>query len=202
MTVGEAYASAMGTRWRGWFGAAAATGLAVALIALDETDSAIRGWWATHAFTTDAIGGLVVLLLTVLVANQVVRLRQIKNRSVATAAQAAILMAQARRSSGAVSAVLDGSGDRDSASEEVRTFMTMVLNAAPVLIDAEVTRRFLEQSQRLSAELVKALRAVGKDPSAAASSRHGLDTAVDGLRDASDPLVQVLNAQERAAAAE
>jgi hypothetical protein len=191
----------MGTRVRGWLAAVAATGLACALIALDAADSGIRRWWATHAFTTDAIAGLVVLLITVLVADQVVRLRQIKNRSVATAAQAAILMAQARRSSQAVSAVLDGSGDRDAASDEVRTFMTMVLNASPVLIDAEVTRRFLEQSQRLSAELVRGLRIVGQDPSATASARDRVDAAVDGLRNASDPLVQILNAQERAAAA-
>jgi Na+/H+-dicarboxylate symporter len=95
----------MGTRWRGWLAAVAATGLACALIALDVVDSGIRRWWATHAFTTDAIAGLAVLLITVLVADQVVRLRQINNRSVATAAQAAILMAQAGRSSRAVSAV-------------------------------------------------------------------------------------------------
>ncbi len=191
----------MGTRSRGWLAAVAAIGLACALIALDAADSGIRRWWASHAFTTDAIAGLVVLLITVLVADQVVRLRRIKNRSVATAAQAAILMAQAGRSSRAVSAVLDGSGDRDAASDEVRTFMSMVLNAAPVLIDAEVTRRFLEQSQRLSAELVRALRTIGQDPSATASARHRVDAAVDGLRNASDPLVQTLNAQERAAIA-
>jgi hypothetical protein len=191
----------MGTRWRGWLAAAAATGLACALIALDVLDSGIRRWWATHAFTTDAIAGLVVLLITVLVADQVIRVRQIKNRSAATAAQAAILMAQAGRSSQAVSAVLDGAGDRDAASDEVRTFMTMVLNAAPVLIDAEVPRSFLEQSQRLSAELARALRSVSQDPSAKAGARNRVDAAVDGLRKASDPLIQILNAQQRAAAA-
>jgi hypothetical protein len=168
---------------------------------LDAVDSGIRRWWATHAFTTDAIAGLVVLLITVLVADQVIRVRQIKNRSVATAAQAAILMAQAGRSSRAVSAVLEGSGDRDAASDEVRTFMTLVLNAAPVLIDAEMPRRFLEQSQRLSAELVTALRSVTQDPSATAGARSRVEAAVDGLRNASAPLVQILNAQERAAAA-
>jgi hypothetical protein len=168
---------------------------------LDVADSGIRRWWATHAFTTDAIAGLVVLLITVLVADQVLRLRQIKNRSVATAAQAAILMAQAGRSSRAVSAVLDGSGDRDAASDEVRTFITIVLNAAPLLIDAEVSRRVLEKSQRLIAELVRALQTVGQDPSAAAAARGRVDAAVDGLRSASDPLLQLLNAQERAAAA-
>jgi hypothetical protein len=110
-------------------------------------------------------------------------------------------MAQAGRSSRAVSAVLDGSGDRDAASDEVRTFMTMVLNAAPVLIDAEVPRRFLEQSQRLSAELVRALRTVGQDQSATAAARDRADAAFDGLRNASGPLVQILNAQEREAAA-
>jgi len=58
-----------------------------------------------------------------------------------------------------------------------------------------------EYAKITSAELVKALRTVGQDPSATASARDRVDAAVDGLRNASDPLVQILNAQERAAAA-
>lgn len=191
----------MFTRRQGVLAAIGVTGLACGLVALEVADSGIRGWWATHTFTTDATAGLVVLLITVLVADQVLRIRQIKNRSVATAAQAAILMGQASRSSAAVSALLEGAGDRDAASDHVRTFMTMVLNAAPVLIDADMPRHFLEQSQRLSGELVRALRTAGQDPGAIESARGRVDAALDGLRSASDPLEQILSARERAAAA-
>ena len=154
-----------------------------------------------HSFTTDTISGLVVLLITVLVVDQVIQFRQNKNRSVATAAQGAILMAQADRSSRAVSAVFDGSGNKDAASNEVRTFMALVLIAAPVLMDPQVARRFLEQSQRLSAELARALHAIGQDPSATTAARDRVDAAVDGLRNASHPVIQTLNPQQRAAAA-
>ena len=110
-------------------------------------------------------------------------------------------MAQAERSSRAVSAVLDSFGDRDAASNEVRTFLALVLIAAPVLIDPEVARRFLEQSQRLSAELAKALHDVGQDPSATNAAQGRVQAAVDGLKNASHPVVQTLNAAQRAAAA-
>ena len=52
--------------------------------------------------TTDTVAGLLVLLITVLVADQVIRLRQIKDRVRAVAAQAAILVNQAIRSAQAV----------------------------------------------------------------------------------------------------
>ena len=80
-----------------------------------------------------------------------VRLRQIKDRARAVAAQAAILVNQAIRSTQAVSQALAGSGDRDAAGEEFRTYMMMLLVGAPVLIDAAVSQNFLEQAQTLGA---------------------------------------------------
>src|SRR5271165_1937464 len=82
---------------------------------LEVTDVGLRRWWAFHALTTDTVAGLLVLLITVLVADQVVRLRQINGRARAVAAQAAILVNQAIRSAQAVSQALAGSGDRDAA---------------------------------------------------------------------------------------
>jgi hypothetical protein len=72
--------------WKGITAAVSVTGVAAGLIALEIPDKAVRRWWALHAFTTDAIAGLVVLLITILVVDQVVRFHQIKNRSQATAA--------------------------------------------------------------------------------------------------------------------
>ena len=117
----------------------------------------MRHWWSSHALTTDTVSGLLVLLITLLVVNQVVRRRQLRDRSQAVAAQAAIMMAQADRASSAVSSALDGSGDRSSASDEFRTYMMMLLVGAPVLIDGRLSRSFLEQAQRLGGEMARVL---------------------------------------------
>ena len=93
-----------------------------------------------------------MLLITVLVVDQVVRLRQVSDRSRAIAAQAAIMVVQARRTVQAVTqAVAKGAADsdRDAASDELRTYMMMLLVAAPLLIDIPVSRSFLEQAQAL-----------------------------------------------------
>ncbi len=186
--------------WKGVSAAAFITVVACGLIALEITDKAVRRWWALHAFTTDAVAGLVVLLITILVADQVVRFQQVKNRSRATAAQAAILMAQATRSARTVSAYLQKQGDRDAVSDEVRTYLTMVLFAAPVLIETATPRRFLEQSQRLGAELARALRTDVDEDGAVSAVQARVGTAADGVREAAQPLLQVLNAQQLAAA--
>ena len=163
------------------------------------TDRGVRRWWALHAFTTDTVAGLVVLLITVLVVDQVVRFQQVKNRSRATAAQAAILMAQATRSAKTVTAFLQAPDDRDAASDEVRTYLTMVLFAAPILIDAAIPRRFLEQAQHLGAELARAFSTNLHDPGALSAMRARIDSAADGVRTAAEPLVAVLNTQQLAA---
>jgi hypothetical protein len=186
--------------WKGVSAAIFITGVACGLIALEVTDRAVRRWWAIHAFTTDAVAGLVVLLITVLVVDQVVRFQQVKNRSRATAAQAAILMAQASRSARAVSAFLQAPDDRDAAADELRTYLTMVLFAAPILIDAAIPRRFLEQAQHLGAELARGFNIDLHDPGAVSATRARIDAAGDGVRDAAKPLVRVLNAQQLAAA--
>lgn len=186
--------------WKGVSAAVFITGLACGLIALEITDRAVRRWWALHAFTTGAVAGLVVLLITVLVADQVVRFHQIKDRWRAIAAQAAILMAQATRSAGAVTAFLQKRDDRDAASDEVRTYLTMVLFAAPLLIDAPTPRRFLEQSQHLGAELARAFRTDVDDPGAVSAMQARIDAALGGARVAAQPLIDALNPQELAAA--
>jgi hypothetical protein len=83
------------------------------------------------------------------VADQVVKLRQINERSRVVAAQAAIVTSQAVRASQAISQILTGSGHREAAGDEFRTYMMMLLVAAPVLIDAKTSRAFLEQAQSL-----------------------------------------------------
>ena len=87
----------MRARWQGWAAALVATLLTGALVAGDITDPAMRRWWLLHALTTSTVSGLLVVLITVLVVNQVINMRQIRDRSRAVAAQAAIIVSQAAR---------------------------------------------------------------------------------------------------------
>jgi hypothetical protein len=186
--------------WQGWLAALTATLVAAGLVVADLTDSGMRHWWTGHALTTDTVSGLLVLLVTVLVVDQVVRRRQVRDRSRAVAAQAAIVVGQAVRSDRALAAALDGSGDRDAASDEVRTYMMMLLVSAPVLIDARVSREFLEQAQRLAGEMARALSATARAPGSSAASAARLGSAVDALRAASAPLLRPLDLDELIAA--
>ena len=56
-----------------------------------------------------------------------------------------------------MSQVLGGSGDREVAFDEFRTYTMMLLAVAPVLIDAKMSRNFLEQAQELETEMAWAL---------------------------------------------
>jgi hypothetical protein len=190
----------MAKPWLGWLAATLVTLAAAALVALDIDDAALRHWWSGHALTTDTVSGLLVVLITVLIVNQVVRRRQLRGQSLAIAAQAAIMVSQAARSVRAVDGALNGSGDRDAASDEVRTYMMMLLVGAPVLIDARISRNFLEKAQRLGGEMAHALSTRSKHPATPARSRERLEHAVDGLRAAASPLLQLLSPEERSAA--
>ncbi len=193
------YGSGVVSRWRGWFGAIGVTLAAGALIILDVDDGALRRWWSGHALTTDVVSGLLGLLITVLVIDQVVQLRQIRDRARAVAAQAAIVVSQGIRSAQAVSQALTDSGDRDAASDEFRTYMLMLLVSAPVLIDARASRNFLEQAQQVGGEMASMLRVTAGTPGEAGVSTTRLDDAVQRLRAASTPLLQVLDPATRTA---
>jgi hypothetical protein len=198
--VPGAYDALVLRRWPGATAAVLITLVTLGLIALDLTDAAVRRWWADRAFATDVVAGILVLLITVLVVDQVVRLRQLKDRARAIAAQAAILMLQASRANQNVSATMTGSGDRDAALDEVRTYMTILSISAPVLIDARVSRTFLEQAQRLGAELARGLGSGVKasgETSTASDSR--LEDSFQSLCSASAPLLEMLPADLRSA---
>jgi hypothetical protein len=189
------------TRMQGGLAAAVVIPVTVGLVVLDLTDVGFREWWAARPLTTDTVAGVLVLLVTVLVVDQVVRSRQVNDRSRAVAAQAAILMGQAARSSKAVSSALDGSGDSAAASDAFRTYMLMLLVGAPVLIDATVSRKFLEEAQLLGAELARALASMTGTPDATTTASARLAEALDRLRKAAAPLLRPLNLEELLAAA-
>ena len=190
----------MVSRWLGGLIAIVVTALACVLVILDITDDALRRWWAGHAMTTDVVGGLLVLLITVLVVDQVVLLRQINDRSRTVAVQAGIMVSQASRTAQAISATVDGSGDRDAAAEELRTYIMMLLAVAPVLIDAKMSRAFLEQAQRLGGVMARALNVISASTGQQDSVAGQLDAAVQALKSASTPLLANLDPAMRAAA--
>jgi hypothetical protein len=185
------------TRWQGATGAVVVTLGTVALVILDLADHGFRFWWVTHAFTTDTVAGVLVVLLTVLVVDQVVRRRQILDRARAISAQAAIVGAQATRAVRAVSDVLAGSGDRDAAADAFRTYMIMLF------IDAKVSRDFLEEAQRLGGEMGHALAALSRaadgTPPPADRLSQRLDAAARRLKAAAEPLMAQLTPEERTA---
>lgn len=187
------------SRWEGGLAAAVVTLVVCVLVILDLNDAGLRRWWDGHALTTDTIAGLLVLLITALVVDQVVRLKQGNKRARAVAVQAAIIMTQANRAWQAVSQVLAGSGDRDAANDEFRMYTMMLLAVAPILIDAKTSRNFLEQAQHLDGEMARALSVLARKPGQKSSPATGLDDAVQALRSASTPLLQNLDPEMRSA---
>ncbi len=194
------------SRWEGGLAALIVTLLAGVLVILDINDRVMRRWWDGHALTTDTVSGLLVLLITLLVVDQVVRLRQLNARAQAVAAQSAIIMTQAGRALNAVTqATAKGANDsdRDAASSEVRTYMMMLLVGAPVLIDAQVSRNFLEQAQAVGGLMAVSVgitaKSSGPTGSKVAAKDARLDDAVQRLRAASTPLLQVLDPETQAA---
>jgi hypothetical protein len=143
------------------------------------------------------VSGLLVLLITVLVVNQLLNLRQDRQQGHAVAAQAAIVVAQAAESVKAVSSVGDGSGDRHAAFDADRTYMLMLLISAPVFIDDPVARRFLEQAQDLGAEMTRALALTHSSTDGAAGPGDRLDDAMQQLQIAAAPLLQLLSRKAR-----
>jgi hypothetical protein len=74
----------------------------------------------------------------------------------------------------------------------MRTYMTLVLVAAPLLIDATVSRHFLEQAQHLVGELAGAMVIMAKSPTRATEMGARVDAAVTSMRAAAAPLTRTL----------
>ena len=177
--------------YRAWSGATTVLAVTVALVVLDLTDRSVHSYWSRHSFAASVLSGLLVLLLTVLVVDRVIRIRQLRNQSQAIAAQAAVIVAQANRAVDVITRKPLTDDDRDEASDELRTYTQMLLTSAPLLIGSKVPRTFLETAQRVAAQLFQALRDVGDQRSEPANRR--LDGAMEQLRASAAPLLGALN---------
>lgn len=187
----------MFAQYRAWSGAVTVLAITSVLVVLDLGDRSVHRYWSRHTFTSSVLSGLLVLLLTVLVADRVVRRRQLKNQSRAIAAQASVIVAQAARAADAITRASRSTDDRDDASGELRTFAQMLLTSAPVLIEATVSREFLETAQRVAAQLFQVLR--GATDEGAEESDTRPSDAVEQLRAAAAPLLQILGPDQPAA---
>lgn len=181
--------------------AAAVLGGGVALVVLEATDRGVRRFFDQRALTTDLVSGVLVLLFTVLVVDQVVRRRSMRERSKAIAAHIAIVLAQAVRTADAVRALEGGTGDREVAYDEQRTYMLMLLVAAPVLIEAPQARHFLEEAQHLAGTTARVLLP-SLPQSVLRLLPEDLEDAVQRLRASAIPLLGSLSAAERMAVGE
>jgi hypothetical protein len=170
----------------------------LALIALDITDDSFNTWFDHHSFTTDAVSTLLGLAVAALVVDRISANRRLKDRAQVMAAQGAMIAAQALRATQAVTSALDGDGDRDGAEDELRTYMSMMLTGAPALMDAPQTREFLETSQRLAAELARAL-VVTRSGEHPVDLDQRLNDAAGQVRASVQPLLQTLNPDQRSA---
>ena len=182
-------------RFLAWSDALVVTVITSILVVLDIRDRSVHQFWSRHSFTSSVLAGVLVLLLTVLIIDRVTRMRKLRNQSRAIAVQAAIIVAQADRAVDAVKTTSRSTEDREAAAEELRTFTLMLLTSAPVLIDADRSRAFLEAAQRLAGQTFWALR--DRDGEDVTEAR--LDDARTQLRVAAAPVLEVLSAQERAA---
>ena len=104
--------------WQGGLATIVVTLLTSAVIVLDLSDGTLRQWWSPRAFTTDTLAGILVVLSTVLIVNQVVGVRQQRQRFRATEAQTSMVLSQAIRATRAVMAGAT-SGDRTAASSQL-----------------------------------------------------------------------------------
>jgi hypothetical protein len=168
------------------------------LVILDLGVGSVHSYWSRHSFTSSVLAGVLVLLLTVLIADQVTRMRQFRNQSRAIAVQAAIIVSQAQRTADAIADTSPTAADREAALDELRTYTQMLLTSAPVLIGAPAPRAFLETAQRAGGQLAGALREAGGE--SVGQTKAGLDAAIDQVRGAAAPLTATLDRAQLAAA--
>jgi FlaA1/EpsC-like NDP-sugar epimerase len=183
-------------RYVDWSGAVTVLVITTVLVVLDVADGAVHRYWSRHSFTSSVLAGVLVVALTVLIVDRVTRRRQLKNQSRVIAVQAAVIVAQATRTADAIARSAQSAEDREGASDELRTYTQVLLTSAPVLIESKVPLAVLEAGQRAAGQMFRAMRDAeeGADP-----AKEHVDAAVQELRQAAAPLLNVLNLQQREA---
>lgn len=185
-------------RYLTWSGALTVMVITAVMVILDISVESVHRYWSRHSFTSSVVAGLLVLLLTVLIVDRVVRMRQLRNQSRAIAVQAAIIVYQAQRAADAIGGASPSTGDEQAALDELRTYTQMLFTSAPVLIEAPAPRAFLETAQRAAGELAQAMREARKERVEHTDAL--VSAAVEQVRRAAAPLTANLNREQLAAA--
>jgi hypothetical protein len=185
-------------RFLAWSGALTVTAVTAVLVFLDIAIGSVHRYWTRHSFTSSVLAGVLVLLLTLLIVDQVTRIRQLRNQSRAIAIQAAIIVAQAPRTADTIVDASPSGEDREAAEDELRSYVQMLFTSAPVLIGATAPRAFLETAQRAAGQLAAALRGTGAEN--VEHQKAQLDAAVDQVQRAAAPLIAILDREQLAAA--
>ena len=152
---------------------------------------------SARPFTADTAAGILIVGITVLIVNQVLAVRQLRERSRAITAQAAILVEQATPATQATSDAADGSGDRATARDEVRTYNDRAVDRRPDPDRRKTSRTFLAEAQKLGAQLVNVLTTKAEDSGNVAQSVALLDETLQHLRDGVAPLLELLEVKPR-----
>jgi hypothetical protein len=184
-------------RRRGWLGAFGALGLAIVVVVWDVSDRSFNNWFYHHALTTSILSTLLGLGVGALVIDRVAERRQLRERSRVVASQSAIISGQAVRTTQAAKAALGGTGERDAASDELRTLATLLMMGSEVLLQSYATRQLLENCNQLAALLANALGVTVVAHLEATDER--IDAALERVRASAAPIVAQLSSEQRRA---
>jgi hypothetical protein len=173
--------------------AIAAVAVLAVLVSFDFVDSGFRSFWDRHSFTASVVANLLVLAIAALVVDEIVALRQRRQRQVSVSVQGLLLYGQARRAYRSVVG-----GEEAGGVEELRAFASMLLTASSNLFDDPDARSFLEEVQRFTGVMYGALSTAtdGKLTDAGAEKLSGQMARLDS---AVKPLMNRIPPQERSA---
>jgi hypothetical protein len=178
---------------------AAAVLVAMSLLALVATDlwvAGVRMWWDRHSITGSIASSLLVVAFTGLIVDEVVADRQRRDRSASVAVQALIVYGQIRRTYAAITTTGASGSDPVDTTDELRTVATMLLTASTGLFDDPEARRFLEESERFTATMLRSVtRKTGDGPGDGARER--LESGMSRLRETVAPLMARLSPEDR-----
>jgi len=178
--------------------AAAAVALTlIGLIASDLWIGGFRTWWDRHSLTGSIVSSLLVLAATGLIVDEVVARRQRRERAVSVAVQGLIVFGEARRACRAILSSEQETPRASAAVEELRTLASMLLTASSNLFDDPAARRFLEQVQRLSISMFRALSA-SSSSALSADDRARLMAEMSQVETAVTPLLVRIPLNDRA----
>ncbi len=165
----------------------------VTAVITDLTISGVGRWWTRYSFVGSVVSSVLILAFTVLVVDEVVSRRQVRERTRVAAVQAAIVYGQVLQTAKVV--MEPGAGNSEDAAGEVRALASMVLTAAPALFDDPEAREFMEQAERFSGMLLR-VEINGEGHELTDADRGKLTEAKQTLSTAAQPLLARLNARQ------